>query len=123
MLQYLSTLSEIFQSGGLKFSRIKPAIEKTTHRIKNLAEKQKLLIELKQDITLRHILRLKALLARNEQQVRLYQEKYAESVIDNIHACFTKDMLSTLRSFSFSSSSDSKNLKYMAMRQFASLPK
>ena len=40
MLPYLSTLSETFQSGELKFSRIKPAIEKTTHGIKDLAEKK-----------------------------------------------------------------------------------
>ena len=35
----LLALSETFQSGELNFSRIKPAIEKVTHRIKNLAKK------------------------------------------------------------------------------------
>ena len=48
MLPYLLTLSKTFQSGELNFSRIKPAIEKTTHRIKDLPEKQKPLTELKQ---------------------------------------------------------------------------
>ena len=39
LLSYLSTLSKTFQSGMLNFSRIKPAIEKITHKIKDLAEK------------------------------------------------------------------------------------
>ena len=34
MLPHLSTLSKTFQSGELNFSKIKLAIEKTTHRIK-----------------------------------------------------------------------------------------
>ena len=40
MLPYLLTLSKTFQSGELNFSRIKPAIEKTTHIIKDLPKKQ-----------------------------------------------------------------------------------
>ena len=73
MLPYLSTLSKTFQSGDLNFSRIKPAIGKPTHRIKNLAEKQKPLTELKQELA---------------QQVKIYTEKYAESITGNIYACF-----------------------------------
>ena len=99
MLPYLSTLSKTFQSGELNFSRIKPAIEKTTHRIKDLAEKQKLLTELKQELA---------------QQVKIYTEKYAES---KTIACFPEDMLSVLGSFSifnienFASTSDSEEFK------------
>ena len=66
MLPYLSTLSETFQSGELKFSRIKPAIEKTTHGIKDLAEKKMPPTELKQELASCHILCEKALLAGNE---------------------------------------------------------
>ena len=118
MLPYLSTLSKTFQSGELNFSRIKPAIEKSTHRIKDLAEKEKPLTELKQDLASRHILCEKELLAENEQQVKLYTEKYGESIIGNIHTCFPEDILSVLGSFSmlgsifnvenFPSSSDSE---------------
>ena len=114
ILSYLSTLSKTFQSGELNFSRIKPAIEKTTHRIKDVAEKQKPLTELKQDLATHHVLCEKELSAENEQQVKLYTEKYAESIIGNIHECFPEDMLSVLGSFSifnvenFPSSSDSE---------------
>ena len=68
MLPYLSTLSKTFQSGELNVSRIKLAIEKTTHRIKDLAEKQKALTELKQDRASCHILCEKELSAENEKQ-------------------------------------------------------
>ena len=103
------------------FSRIKPAIEKATHRIKDLPEKQKPLSELKQDLISHHIICEKELSAENEQQVKLYTEKYAESIIGNIHACFpyedNKDILSVLESFSicnfgnYHSSSDSEEFK------------
>ena len=115
LLPYLSILRKTFQSGELNFSRIKPAIEKTIHRIKDLAEKQKPLPELKQDLASRHILCEKELLAENEQQVKLHTEKYAESI--NVNACFPEDMLSVLGSFSifnvenFPPSSDSEELK------------
>ena len=115
LLPYLSILRKTFQSGELNFSRIKPAIEKTIHRIKDLAEKQKPLPELKQDLASRHILCEKKLLAENEQQVKLHTEKHAESI--NVNACFPEDMLSVLGSFSifsvenFPSSSDSEELK------------
>ena len=99
ILSYLSTLSKTFQSGELNFSRIKPAIEKTTHRIKDLAEKQKPFTELKQDLVTHHVFCEKELSAENEKQVKLYTEKYAESVIGNIHECFPEDMLSVLGSF------------------------
>ena len=75
MLPYLLTLSETFQSGELKFSRVKPAVKKKTHRIKNLAEKQKPPTELKQNLASCHILCEKAFLAAKEQQVTLYTEK------------------------------------------------
>ena len=68
MLPYLSTLSKTFQSGELNVSRIKLAIEKTTHRIKDLAEKQKPLTELKQDRASCHIRCEKELSAENEKQ-------------------------------------------------------
>ena len=90
ILPYLSKMSKTFQSGELNFSRIKPAIEKTTHRVKNLAKKQKPLTELKQDLASPHILCDKELSAENEQQVKLYTEKYAESIIGNIHVHFQK---------------------------------
>ena len=118
MLPCLSTLSKTFQSGELNFSRIKPAIEKTTHRIIDLVEKLKPCTELKQDLASCHILCEEELLAENEQQVKLYTEKYAESMIGNIYACFPEDMLSVLGSFSiFSvenlpSSSDNEEFKW-----------
>ena len=114
MLPYLSTLSKTFQSGKLNFSRTKPATEKTTHRIKDLAEKQKPLTELNQDLASRHILCEKELSAENEQQVKLCTEKYAESIIGNVHAHFPEDMLSVLGTLSifnvenFPSTSDSE---------------
>ena len=49
--------------------------------------------------------------------MKLYTEKYAESIIGNIHAHFPEDMLSGLRSFSifnienFPSSSDTEEFK------------
>ena len=49
--------------------------------------------------------------------MKLYTGKYAESIIGNIHACFSEDMLSVLGSFSifnvenFPSSSDSEEVK------------
>ena len=39
LLSYLATLNKTFQSGSLNLSRIKPTIEKITHKIKDLAEK------------------------------------------------------------------------------------
>ena len=116
-------MSETFQSGELNFSRIKPAIEKTTQKIKDLAEKQKCLTELKQDLASHHIHYEKELSAENEQQVKLYTEKYAESIIGNIHAHFPEDMLcwdhfqySMLKTFLVAVIV--KNLKYMVMRAF-----
>ena len=94
MLAYLSTLSKTFQSGELNFSRIKLAIEKTTHRIKDLTEKQKSLTELKQDLASCHILCEKELSAENEKQVKLCTEKYAEPILGNIYKHFPEDMLS-----------------------------
>ena len=82
---YLSTLSKTFQSGELNFSRIKPAIEKTTHWIKDLPEKQKPLTELKKDLIYHLILCEKELLTENEQQVKLYTEKYTESILSKDH--------------------------------------
>ena len=117
MLPYLLTLSKTFQSRELNFSRIKPAIEKTTHRIKDFAEKQKPLTELKQDLASRHILCEKELSAENEQQVKLHIEKHAESIIGNIHAHFPENMLSVLGSFfifnveNFPSNSDTEEFK------------
>ena len=49
--------------------------------------------------------------------MKLYKEKYAKSIIGNVHACFPEDMLSVLGSFSifnvenFPSSSDSEEFK------------
>ena len=49
--------------------------------------------------------------------MKLYTEKYAESIIGKIHTCFPEDMLSALGSFSifnvenFPSSSDSEEFK------------
>ena len=49
--------------------------------------------------------------------MKQYTEKYAESIIGNIHACFPEELLSVLGSFSifnvenFPSSSDSENFK------------
>ena len=100
----------------MNFSRIKPAIEKTTHRIKHLPEKQKPFTELKQDLISHLILCEKELLGENEQQVKLYTEKYAESIIANIYARFPEDTLSVLGSFSifnvenFHSSSNSEQV-------------
>ena len=117
MLPHLSTLSKIFSCGELSFSKIKPAIEKTIHRIKYHPEKQKAVSELKQDPITNNILCEKELSAENEQQVKLYTEKYAELIIGNIHAHFPEDMLSMLGSFSifnvedFHSSSDSEEFK------------
>ena len=90
----LLALSKTFQSRELNFFRIKPAIEKITHRIKNLAKKKKSLTELKQDLASCHILCEKELSAESEQQVKPYTEKNAESIIGNIHARFPEDMLS-----------------------------
>ena len=56
-------------------------------------------------------------MAENEQQVKLYTEKYAESIIGNIHTCFEEDVLSVLETFSifnvenFPSSSDSEEFQ------------
>ena len=117
MLPYLSTLSKSFQSGELNFSRIKPAIEKTTHRIKDFPEKRKPPTELKQDLIYHLILCEKEFSAENEQQVRLYKEKYAESIIGKIHPLFPEDMLSVLGSFfifnveNFHCSSDKEEFK------------
>ena len=117
MLPYLSTLSKSFQSGELNFSRIKPAIEKTTHRIKDFPEKRKPPTELKQDLIYHLILCEKEFSAENEQQMKLYKEKYAESIIGKIHALFPEDMLSVLGSFSifnvenFHCSSDKEEFK------------
>ena len=66
MWPYLSTLSKTFQSGEWNFSQIKPAIEKTTHRIKDHTEKQKPLTEIKQDLASCHILCEKELATENE---------------------------------------------------------
>ena len=79
------------------FSRIKLVPEKTAHRIRDLAEKQKPLTEFKQELASHHILCETELSAKNEQKVKLYTEKYAESIIGNIHAHFLHDMLSVLR--------------------------
>ena len=90
MLPYLSTLNKTFQSGKSNFSRIKLTIKKTTHRIKDLAERQKPLTELKQDTASCHILCEKELSAEKEQQVKLHTEKHAELIIGNILACIQK---------------------------------
>ena len=93
MLPYLSTLSKTFQSDELNFSRIKQAIAKTTHRIKDLSEKQKPLTELKQNPISHLILCEKELSAENEQQVKLYTEKYTESIIGNTNVHLLEDKL------------------------------
>ena len=77
----------------MNFSRIKQAIEKTIHRIKDLAEKQKPLTELKQNLISHIILCEKELSAENEQQVKLYTEKYAEPIIGNTNVHLPDDML------------------------------
>ena len=117
MLPYLLTLSKMFSCGELSFSEIKPAIKKRIHRIKYPPAKQKPISELKQDPITNHILCEKELPAENEQQVKLYKEKYAELIIGNIHAHFPEDMLSMLGSFSifnvedFHSSSNTEEFK------------
>ena len=123
MLPYLSTLSKIFSCGELSFSKIKPAIEKSIHKIKYPPEKQNAVSELKQDPITNHILCEKELSAENEQQGKLYTEKYAELITGNIHAHFPEDMLcwdhfpySMLKTFILAVIV--KNLKYMVMRAF-----
>ena len=117
MLPYLSTLSKTFQSRESNFPRIKPATKKTKRRIMDLAEKQKSLTELKQDLASSHILCEQELSAENEQQVKLHTQKHAELIIGNIHTRFPGNKLSVLGSFSifnaetFLPGSDSEEFK------------
>ena len=116
MFPYSLTLSKKFQSGELNFSRIKPVIKKNNSEKKGSYWKQKTVTERKHDFASRHNLHEKELSTENEQQLKLYREKYIESMIGDIHACFPEDMLSVLGSFSifsvenFPSSSDSEEV-------------
>ena len=117
MLPYLSTLSKTFQSRESNFPRIKPATKKATRRIMDLAEKQKSLTELKQDLASCHILCEQEVSAENEQQVKLHTQKHAELILGNIHTRFPRNKLSVFGSFSifnvetFLPSSDSEEFK------------
>ena len=90
-----------------------------------LAEKQKSLTKLKQDLASCHILCEQELSAENKQQVKLHTQKHAELIIGNIHARFPGNKLSVLGSFfpysmlkPFFLAVIVKNLKYTAMRVF-----
>ena len=90
-LPNLSTLSKLFQTEGLNFSRIIPCLEKTKRKIMSVANENQALKESEKDLAERLRLCDIELTDFMKQSIKRDIRRYAVSISENIDARFPKN--------------------------------
>ena len=100
VLPILSSLSKVFQSGTIDFSHICPSLQYTIDKLKEIADNQTPIVELKKDLSEGGRLSELQLNATENQieKTSSMLRKYTESLISNIEKRFS-DSLEILKAF------------------------
>ena len=99
-LPNLSTLSKLFQTGGLNFSRIIPCLEKAKSKIMSVANENQAFKELEEDLAERLRLCDIELTDFMKQSIKRDIRRYAVSISENIDARFPNNAQRILDAFS-----------------------
>ena len=100
MLPNLSTLSKLFQTKGVNFSRIIPCLEKTKSKIMSVANENQAFNELEKDLAEQLRLCDIELTDFMKQSIKRDIRRYTVSISENIDARFPKSAQRILDAFS-----------------------
>lgn len=99
ILPNLTTLSKVFQTGSLNFSKIIPSLEKCKAKIQDIVEKDEVFKDLERNIDGRlSSLNIK-LTQMQRARIQSLPKKYADSLFKNLEDRFPKTSCKILESF------------------------